>query len=1219
MAVKKRKVSEFTEIIDVTGFWVFGYKNGQSGKASMQTMKGNTGVTPDITVKVEMLASGSAATVTKTGTAENPLLTFKLPKGDTGDTPVIVKKDSAIYWKYTNEPDSALRLLASYNDLRLKFSDLTDEDIAVLQEPAALVVADLREFETLAKSREESRHTNEQIRISNEEARINAETFRVGGETTRKSNEETRITNEKARISAETKRDEAEELRISAETGRNTEEGKRADAESTRKSNEETRIDNEGKRVITETSRSEAEVLRDQSETKRSDAETLREEAETLRAAAEVDRIDEETKRIEAEDERVETENERIENEDNRETAENKRQVDTYDAISAANSAQKTALTEANRAKTIADNPAKIINGTWWKYDLVQEKYIDTEASAFSPNPIVRDGTWWNWDFDSQKYVDTGEEAAASVDLQNVQVEFEESDKQENINSGETVPKIFGKIRKYFTDLKALAFKEKVDYTSDINNKPDLKAVATTGKYSDLEEKPDLKQVATSGKYSDLEGTPNLADVATSGSYNDLENTPSIPSRTSELENDMRFRSVRGLDHIPGEEDLTFILGEETRNYEVGDEIRVIKDEEYVFYKLFDINENGAVWKPSGTGGGEEVLPETVIVSLKTNQSTHTDLNGAAIKISYKGQEIELTWEGEPITLSVPGKVEYTVSVSDIEGYKTPEPVILTSIPGNSRSVELTYETTVLSVTIISNQSVPDLNLGGSKVIVAYKETEKEYNWSNSTILVKIPTGSEYIVSVSGAEGYKSPAPILGMASGTTGSAMLEYLSERIAVSVGMAGKKITVKNKADGSVIKTLTSSIVPVYANIPFDVNYEVSVEPVSGYITPEPVSFTASQVSRTITLSYVQISITTITFPNQANPAIDISGDRKAITDILALHRRCLVKTAGTGEVTIAYLSNTNSNRYENGTTTAQLNGTQGDWMVYCPRYYYKYTSGTGYKYSFSLTKVDDTWKEQEECLIGVTKAYMLNNKLYSRSGVTPKTAASYNQFVSWAKAKGSGWQIVDYEMHKSIANLFCAKYGTRDSQTICGYGTTALKTTGLTASIGNADTTAQNTSSISFLGLENWWGDCFEAIQGIHVPAVGGPALIYKGDYVGKTAAELTASGVPFRTAVAPADGYIRAVNAGEYADVICSTAGGSSSTYFCDHSFRTTLAQAAVLRSSAGNGTEGGTFLLSHVAGADEVITYVTVSSRLAFRGKIKVENNPTAFINLPNN
>ena len=68
---------------------------------------------------------------------------------------------------------------------------------------------------------------------------------------------------------------------------------------------------------------------------------------------------------------------------------------------------------------------------------------------------------------------------------------FTEAGTRANIVSGETFATILGKIKKFFSDLKAVAF---------------------------------------SGSYSDLSNTPNLATVATSGSYNDLSNKPTIPT-----------------------------------------------------------------------------------------------------------------------------------------------------------------------------------------------------------------------------------------------------------------------------------------------------------------------------------------------------------------------------------------------------------------------------------------------------------------------------------------------------------------------------------------------------------------------------------------------------------------------------------------------------------------------------------------------------------------
>lgn len=47
--------------------------------------KGDTGPTPEISVEASSLAEGSAASVSKTGTAEAPVFTFGIPKGDTGE------------------------------------------------------------------------------------------------------------------------------------------------------------------------------------------------------------------------------------------------------------------------------------------------------------------------------------------------------------------------------------------------------------------------------------------------------------------------------------------------------------------------------------------------------------------------------------------------------------------------------------------------------------------------------------------------------------------------------------------------------------------------------------------------------------------------------------------------------------------------------------------------------------------------------------------------------------------------------------------------------------------------------------------------------------------------------------------------------------------------------------------------------------------------------
>ena len=120
-------------------------------------------------------------------------------------------------------------------------------------------------------------------------------------------------------------------------------------------------------------------------------------------------------------------------------------------------------------------------------------------------------------------------------------------------------------VKTYYQKISDVAISGSYD---DLSNKPDLSiyaessklsTVATTGCYNDLNDKPDLSiyaqssklsTVATSGSYNDLSNKPdlsiyaessNLSPVATSGSYNDLSNKPTIPTNTSDLNNDSGF------------------------------------------------------------------------------------------------------------------------------------------------------------------------------------------------------------------------------------------------------------------------------------------------------------------------------------------------------------------------------------------------------------------------------------------------------------------------------------------------------------------------------------------------------------------------------------------------------------------------------------------------------------------------------------------------------
>ena len=92
---------------------------------------------------------------------------------------------------------------------------------------------------------------------------------------------------------------------------------------------------------------------------------------------------------------------------------------------------------------------------------------------------------------------------------------FTEASTRANIASGETFATLLGKIKKFFSDLKAVAFSGSYN---DLSDQPTIPAAQVNSDWN-----------ATSGKAQIL-NKPSLATVATSGSYNDLSNKPTIPT-----------------------------------------------------------------------------------------------------------------------------------------------------------------------------------------------------------------------------------------------------------------------------------------------------------------------------------------------------------------------------------------------------------------------------------------------------------------------------------------------------------------------------------------------------------------------------------------------------------------------------------------------------------------------------------------------------------------
>lgn len=168
-----------------------------------------------------------------------PLIPLSDITGPQGERPVFRSGNKSIEWKYENEGEDAWKELVSYDVLKLKFTDLTaqqvqsfwasipEDMVSLFQQPATeaaeatLAVATAVEAaETKRKEAETLRVSAEQARASAEQARASQEAEREQAETLRAANESSRVENERARLDEEQARGAAEAAREAAETDR---------------------------------------------------------------------------------------------------------------------------------------------------------------------------------------------------------------------------------------------------------------------------------------------------------------------------------------------------------------------------------------------------------------------------------------------------------------------------------------------------------------------------------------------------------------------------------------------------------------------------------------------------------------------------------------------------------------------------------------------------------------------------------------------------------------------------------------------------------------------------------------------------------------------------------------------------------------------------------------------------------------------------------------
>lgn len=506
---------------------------------------------------------------------------------------------------------------------------------------------------------------------------------------------------------------------------------------------------------------------------------------------------------------------------------------------------------------------------------------------------------------------------------------------------------------------------------------------------------------------------------------------------------------------------------------------------------------------------------------------------------------------------------------------------------------------------IYSNQSGDESTFANVKATVKYGSSSTSMGNGDE---LNLAANTEIKITFPAVTGYKTPNPIEFVIGENDAVKAGTYLAEQVEVRLSShdGGSLNGAVVKIDGT---DYTWNGTPITARFAFDKEYTIQFSRVGDYLTPAKMTIKASQATRSINALYDTIPDDLVIIDQTiTDPATMISGavNSSVIQQIRAGSHRYLGKYTADGQMTLCQLSDTDGTKYADG-TDAVLTGAEGDVFMKMPDFWYRGleigTDVWGLQFRYGSASPGAGWtKWDTNALIGVYEAYSEGEKLYSRSGVTSSGNISQANFKAYARNRGNGFRIVDWQMHCVMAILFYAQYGHTNCQDKIGKGTSSSsKQCGQTNANGMNDTKGTspvsglndagangNSQSINFWGLENWWGNKYEWIDNVVVNSYNWE--ITEPDGTVRKPGKAGSS-----------SNYITKMMFGDCCDLIPTAASGSETTGFCDYYYGSSSSARVVLRSNDYASTYCGVAYV--YALYDSSFTSSSYGSRLAFRGQ----------------
>ena len=406
-----------------------------------------------------------------------------------------------------------------------------------------------------------------------------------------------------------------------------------------------------------------------------------------------------------------------------------------------------------------------------------------------------------------------------------------------------------------------------------------------------------------------------------------------------------------------------------------------------------------------------ESATEFVNVQLSTNQSSHRDLLGAKVIVSYGTYTNEYTWNGDDVTFTVPAQVSYTVSFGDVEDYKTPSSVTFSAVEDNARTIEAVYETEIVNVDLSATDGS---SLDGAVVTI----NGKSQTWEGTTLTQKVAYGTVYSVVAGALDGYVTPSAQTGItANSPTRSLSFSYVASSLTVNIlSNQGTDAAVSSvKATVTWVDSdLSSGDAPHMAyvgngetvNIPSNVNVNITFPEVEGYKAPSIISFThtGGQAEKTGTYQCELLTVN-VTSDNGSVSGYEVTISKQETVGVSTKYTRLeYIESTGTQYIDTGFKPNNNTRVIFSGYNTSSSSGwTFGAWDSSSSNQYAFSCLGT-YSFRYGSTNTSLTTVP-----VGALEVDFNKNR-YSMNGTTGTLSSqtfscSYTMYLFAINAAGS----------------------------------------------------------------------------------------------------------------------------------------------------------------------------------------------------------------------